>query len=108
MHETEAIKWELWSVVYGLWDHVKNSGEFPEAATHTLDWVGTIPGKRESRRFEGDYMLTQHDFVERTDFEDAVAFGGWAVDLHPGDGVFSDKPGCSSITARALTRFRTG
>ncbi len=95
VHETETIKWELWKVVYGIWDHIKNSGEFPDAANLTLEWVGTIPGKRESRRFEGDYMLIQHDVVEQRQHDDAVAFGGWAIDLHPADGVFSEKPGCN-------------
>ena len=59
VHDTETIKWELWKVVYGVWNYIKNSGQFPEAEHLTLEWVGTIPGKRESRRFEGDYMLTQ-------------------------------------------------
>ncbi len=100
VHETETIKWELWSVVYGLWDHVKNSGEFPDAANHTLEWVGTIPGKRESRRFEGDYMLSQEDLAQTRRFDDGVAVGGWAVDLHPADGVYSDKPGCTQFHVR--------
>ena len=60
----------------------------------TLEWVGMIPGKRESRRFEGDYLLIQQDIVEQRCHADAVSFGGWAIDLHPVDGVFSDKPGC--------------
>jgi hypothetical protein len=29
----------------------------------TLEWVGNIPGKRESRRFEGNIILTQQDLV---------------------------------------------
>ncbi|GGH72198.1 hypothetical protein HNQ91_003389 [Filimonas zeae] len=95
VHEAETIKMELWKVVYGVWNHIKNSGQFPEAANLTLEWVGTIPGKRESRRFEGYHMLTQQDIVEQRPFEDAVAFGGWSVDLHPADGVFSEKPGCN-------------
>lgn len=95
VHQTEAIKWELWKVVYGVWDHIKNSGRFSEAANLTLEWVGTIPGKRESRRFEGDVMLTQQDVVEQRRHDDDVSFGGWAIDLHPADGVFSEKPGCN-------------
>jgi hypothetical protein len=94
VHDSEKIKWELWKVVYGVWNHIKNSGQFPEAETFTLEWVGTIPGKRESRRFEGDYMLTQQDIVEQRDHPDAVSFGGWSIDLHPSDGVYSEKPGC--------------
>ncbi len=88
VHDTETIKWELWKVIYGVWDYIKNSGKFPEAETLTLEWVGTIPGKRESRRFEGDYMLTQQDIVEQRPHFDDVAFGGWSIDLHPADGVF--------------------
>jgi hypothetical protein len=77
-----------------VWDHLKNSGEFPDAKNLALEWMGTIPGKRESRRFVGDYILTQHDVIGQRTHEDAVSFGGWAVDLHPADGVFSSKPGC--------------
>ncbi|TAE27137.1 MAG: FAD-dependent oxidoreductase [Cytophagales bacterium] len=102
VHDTEAIKWELWKVVYGVWNHIKNSGQFPEAETMTLEWVGTIPGKRESRRFEGDYMLTQHDVVEQRKHPDTVAFGGWSIDLHPADGVFSEKPGCNQWHSKGI------
>jgi hypothetical protein len=94
VHDTEKIKWELWRVVYGVWDYIKNSGKFEDAENLTLEWVGTIPGKRESRRFEGHYMLKQQDVVEQKEFEDAVAFGGWALDLHPADGIYSELPSC--------------
>jgi hypothetical protein len=102
VHDTEAIKFELWRVVYGVWDYIKNSGRFPEAETLTLEWVSTIPGKRESRRFEGDYWLTQHDVIERRRHADDVSFGGWGIDLHPADGVFSDKPGCTGWHAAGV------
>lgn len=95
IHDTETIKWELWKVVYGVWNHIKNSGQFPEAETLTLEWVGHIPGKRESRRFEGPYILKQQDLVEQRHHDDAVAFGGWSIDLHPADGIFSERPGCN-------------
>ncbi len=102
VHQTEEIKWELWKVVYGVWNHIKNSGEFPDAETLTLEWVGMIPGKRESRRFEGDYILKQQDIVEQKTFKDAVAFGGWSIDLHPADGVFSEKPGCNQWHSKGI------
>lgn len=102
VHATETIKWELWKVVYGVWNYIKNSGKFPEADTMTLEWVGTIPGKRESRRFEGDYILSQRDIVEQRVHDDAVSFGGWAVDLHPADGVFSEQPGCAQWHAKGV------
>jgi len=102
VHDTEDIKWELWKVIYGVWDHIKNSGEFPEAETMTLEWVGQIPGKRESRRFEGDYLLRQQDVIEQSAFDDVVAHGGWALDLHPADGVYSDQPGCTQWHSKGV------
>jgi hypothetical protein len=94
VYDTETIKWELWRVAYGVWNYIKNSGNFSGSENLTLEWMGTIPGKRESRRFMGDIILTQNDVVEQRLHEDAVSFGGWAIDLHPSDGVFSDQPSC--------------
>jgi hypothetical protein len=102
VHQTEDIKWELWRVIYGVWSYFKNSGEFPEAETMNLEWVGTIPGKRESRRFEGDYLIRQQDLVGQTDFEDVFVHGGWAVDLHPADGVYSEKSGCTQWHSKGV------
>lgn len=102
VHDTETIKWELWKVVYGIWNYIKNSGQFPDAENLTLDWVGMIPGKRESRRFEGDYMISQRDLVEQRRHPDFVSFGGWAIDLHPADGVFSEKPGCNQYHSKGV------
>ncbi|KAA0991755.1 FAD-dependent oxidoreductase [Dyadobacter aurulentus] len=102
VHDTEQIKWELWRVVYGAWNYIKNSGEFPESENMTLEWVGTIPGKRESRRFEGDYLIKQQDIVKQTAFEDTAAFGGWSLDLHPADGVYSDQSGCNQWHSKGV------
>jgi hypothetical protein len=102
IHDTEEIKYELWKVVYGIWDHVKNSGKFENADCLTLEWVGLIPGKRESRRFEGLYMLTQADIVEQRIHHDAISYGGWAIDLHPADGVYSEKESCSQWHSKGL------
>ncbi|MCF2518102.1 FAD-dependent oxidoreductase [Dyadobacter sp. CY351] len=102
VHDTEKIKWELWKVVYGAWNYIKNSGAFPESENMTLEWVGTIPGKRESRRFEGDYLLKQQDIVEQTAFPDTVGFGGWSLDLHPADGVYSDQSGCNQWHSKGV------
>jgi FAD dependent oxidoreductase len=102
IHDSEKIKWELWRVAYGVWNHIKNSGQFPEAETLTLEWVGTIPGKRESRRFEGDYIIRQRDIVEQRQHPDAVSFGGWAIDLHPVDGVYSGQPGCQQWHSKGV------
>jgi hypothetical protein len=102
VHDTEAIKFELWKVVYGIWDYIKNSGKYPDSANYTLEWVGVIPGKRESRRFKGHYMLTQQDVIEQRNHYDSVAYGGWSIDLHPADGVYSDKSGCNQWHSKGI------
>ncbi len=102
IHDTEEIKWALWSVVYTIWDHIKNSGRFEDVDNLTLEWVGTIPGKRESRRFIGEYMLTQQDVVDQNDFDDAISFGGWSIDHHPSAGVFSDESPCRQYHSKGI------
>ncbi|MEH0152708.1 FAD-dependent oxidoreductase [Limibacter armeniacum] len=102
IHETEEIKYELWKVIYGVWDYIKNSGNFEDVDNMTLEWVGNVPGKRESRRFEGLYMMKQQDVIGQTEFEDAVAHGGWALDLHPADGVYSELSGCTQWHSKGV------
>lgn len=102
VHKTEEIKWELWKVIYGVWNHIKNSGEFEDVDDLTLEWVATVPGKRESRRFEGLYMMRQQDVIEQRTFDDAVAHGGWALDLHPADGIYSDQSGCTQWHSKGV------
>ncbi len=77
----EEIRDELLKAVYGVWDHIKNGGQH-QADNYALDWVGFLPGKRESRRIVGDYVLTEEDLVEGRCFEDAIAYGGWPMDMH--------------------------
>ncbi len=82
----EKVKDDLLSYVYGMWDHVKNGGEHG-AANFELEWVGMLPGMRESRRLVGDYLLNENDVFENRIFEDAVAYGGWPVDVHCAHGL---------------------
>ena len=100
--DSEKIKNELWKVIYGVWDYIKNSGTFKDVDNLTLEWASTIPGKRESRRFEGDYTLIQQDVVNQTPFEDAIAYGGWALDLHPSKGVYSSYHGCTQYHSKGV------
>lgn len=102
IHDSEHIKHELWKVVYGIWNYIKNSGKFPEMETYTLEWVGSIPGKRESRRMLGLYTLTQQDIIEQNTHYDAVAYGGWAIDLHPSNGVYADGRACNQWHSKGI------
>ncbi|MCG7311513.1 FAD-dependent oxidoreductase [Brachybacterium sp. ACRRE] len=92
VRDNERIRDELQAVCYGIWDHIKNSGRF-DAESLSLEWIGAVPGKREYRRFVGDHVLTQHDVLGQTEFEDRVAFGGWSIDLHPVGGVYAGERG---------------
>ncbi len=102
IHETEEIKWELWKVIYGVWNYIKNSGEFDDVENLDLEWVANVPGKRESRRFDGLYMMKQQDVLGQEAFDDAIAFGGWALDLHPADGIYSELSGCTQWHSKGV------
>ena len=112
IHDNEQIKYELMKIAYGIFDYLKNDDEWREKYKNvTLEWVGTIPGKRESRRFIGDHVMTEQDIVERRDFHDAIAFGGWNLDDHAPKGFFDDHapasmhtqiPGLYNIPLRSL------
>ena len=89
IRDNETIRHELLAIVLGMWDHIKNSGD--HGASHwALDWFGVVPGKRESRRFIGRHVLTEADVMGSTAFPDAIAYGGWPIDLHPPEGI--DRP----------------
>lgn len=102
IHDSESIKQELWKVVYGIWDYIKNSGKYPQMDSYTLEWVGTIPGKRESRRMNGLYTLIQQDIIEQRTHYDAVSYGGWAIDLHPSNGVYADGRACNQWHSKGV------
>jgi len=107
VHENERIRDELWSVIYGIWDYIKNSGKF-EADNMTLEWVGSVPGKREYRRFLGDTVLTQNDILAQRPFEDRVAFGGWSIDLHPPQGMYASESGSKHLHADGIYHIPFG
>ncbi|MBI2301435.1 MAG: FAD-dependent oxidoreductase [Armatimonadetes bacterium] len=92
IHDTERLRDELLKVSYGVWDHIKNRGDHG-ADNWVLDWVGFLPGKRESRRYLGDHILTQNDVRAEGRFPDLVAFGGWSMDdHHPGGMRYPGEP----------------
>lgn len=91
--EYEKIRDDLMAYAYGIWDHIKNNDEHVHdhhSENLALDWVGALPGMRESRRLEGDYMLNENDVLEHRVFEDAVCYGGWCIDLHAPHGLLDE------------------
>ncbi|MDF3129082.1 FAD-dependent oxidoreductase [Kiritimatiellaeota bacterium B1221] len=91
--DAEAIRDDLYRTAYGVWDYIKNYSPEKEKASHwALHFVGSLPGKRENRRYVGDHMLTQHDLEGGGEFEDVVAFGGWTMDDHHPAGLLYPGP----------------
>ena len=88
IHDTEEVRDELLALAYGMFDYIKNSGNIDDADYWELEWMGFLPGKRESRRMVGRYIMTQTDVLEGGRFDDTVAYGGWGLDDHHPDGFY--------------------
>ena len=91
IHDAEDIRHELTRHTLGVWDWIKNRDPLTReaAANYALDWIGQVPGKRESRRILGRHLLTEHDIQNKTVFADEIAFGGWFLDLHTPGGLLA-------------------
>jgi len=92
--DAETIRDELFRINLGLWNYVKN--HHPEYKKKNRDrrltWINYVPGKRESRRLIGDYILTQWDYADRILHDDCVAYGGWGIDIHHPNGYWKSGP----------------
>lgn len=90
IHETDRCREELLKICYGVWDHMKNYGDHG-VENWELEWIGMLPGKRESRRYLGKYIVTQNDVEEEGKFPDIVAYAGWSMDDHFPEGFYYTK-----------------
>ena len=93
IRDAAQIDFKLRRLVMGVWNYVKNSRKF-DADNCTLEWVGNLPGKRESRRMVTEYMLTEQDVRAQRVFPDTAFYGGWYLDSHPAEGAFSQEANC--------------
>jgi hypothetical protein len=71
---------------YHYWAEVKKE---PQYADWELIWVSPMAGKRETRRFIGDVMVTQTDLETPVTLPDRLGYGGFTIDQHEqgADGV---------------------
>ena len=76
---TEAIL-ETHAQIPGLVGYLRESVEGLERAA--LSFVSPELGVRDSRRIKGRYTLTGADLIELRAFDDAVAVGGYPIDMH--------------------------
>jgi len=84
--ENQEIQQELYKQLLAVWDHIKNQDDHGADNLH-IDFIGAVPGKRESRRVVGDYIMTEQDIRKDSGFFDSVAYGGWFCDLHTPGGI---------------------
>ena len=91
IHENETIRFELTRHAYGVWDWMKNHDPVmkEKCRTWALDFLGQVPGKRESRRVYGRHIFDENQIQARTRFPDEVAYGGWRIDLHTPGGLLA-------------------
>ncbi len=92
--DAEKARDKLIRISFAYWDFLKNRWhEREKVKTYELVWVPIGLAKRETRRLVGDYILTQNDVQAGRIFPDAVAYGGWPIDVHHPKGIFSDGEG---------------
>ncbi|MBR7127854.1 MAG: FAD-dependent oxidoreductase [Lentisphaeria bacterium] len=83
LHDVDICRHELLKIALGTWDYLKNHPTQKEKNKYwELEWIGFLPGKRESNRYVGDYIVTQNDVASGGKFEDTIAYGGWTMDDH--------------------------
>ncbi len=82
IEDLEAVRdWNL-RANFGAFTALKHG---PKANAHQkaqLMWMAFIGGNRESRRLEGDLILTGDHIVNRKEFPDASVPTTWSIDLH--------------------------
>ena len=79
----EFARDELIRYTFAYWGWLKNRSPLAaEAANAALVRVPTVNGRRESRRLVGDFVLSADDILGGRVFDDAVAYGGWGLDVH--------------------------
>ena len=103
--ENQTIKEELFKHVLGVWNYVKNySPTKQEAKNYALEWIGQVPGKRETRRLVGDVLLNENHCHKDPEWPDRIAYSGFFIDLHTMGGFLNKKE--AGEAAHADSRYR--
>ena len=91
IHDNEKIRQELTRHALGVWDWMKNRDPKTKdrCRNFALEFIGQVPGKRESRRIYGRHWVTENELQADTVYPDEVGFGGWFIDLHTPGGLLA-------------------
>ncbi|MGB8353045.1 MAG: FAD-dependent oxidoreductase [Chthoniobacteraceae bacterium] len=91
IHDNEEIRHQLTRHALGVWDWMKNRDPktMDACRNYALDFIGQVPGKRESRRVYGRHWLNANELMDCVVFPDEVAYGGWFIDLHTAGGLLA-------------------
>ena len=83
VEEIEYIRDYSLMTTFANWSFLKNHSKRKEEwANRRIDWISKCGGKRESRRFIGDYIMTQNDIEQGIRHPDGTASISWSIDLH--------------------------
>ncbi|MBT3287842.1 MAG: FAD-dependent oxidoreductase [Victivallales bacterium] len=92
--QAEEARDELIKISFSYFDFVKNKSKLKEQArNYVMNHIPHMDAKRESRRLVGDYILNQNDCEAGDLFPDRISYGGWPMDVHHPEGIFSGKEG---------------
>ena len=81
--DAEVIRDHLLRAIYGNWAFLKNKSRHRASyAGQSLDWLGYVSGKRESRRLLGDVIVTEQDILGGRPYPDGCVVTSWPIDLH--------------------------
>lgn len=72
---------QAWEIFHFLQRHIPGFEQ-----SHVVS-TGPNIGVRESRKIEGAYTLTADDLIGNVMFDDAIAMGGYPIDVHSPDGA---------------------
>jgi hypothetical protein len=89
--DADLIIEELLKIAYGSWEYIKNHPD-GRGAEWELDWIGSLPGKRENVRYVGDHVISQSEIEAGGPFADAVCHGGWFMDEHHPEAFYFPGP----------------
>ena len=88
--DPEHARDQLLLLNLSYWNWIKNySSVKGEAANYEMTILPIGNAKRETRRLVGDHILTQDDVLSARKFPDVIASGGWSLDIHHPEGIFS-------------------